>query len=114
LRASDWLLTILILALVFGGGKVLTDPTLAVVVYESSEDQPEPYVIGGLQQLDIESRIIDQHVVTGDGFTPSYLKPAIEAAQQNGLPAMVVLSRLKVLTVVDLPSTAEGIIDVVQ
>jgi len=93
---------------------VLTDPTLAVVVYESSEDQPEPYVIGGLQQLDIESRIIDQHVVTGDGLTPSYLQPAIAAAQENGLPAMVVLSRLKVLTAVDLPGSSKEIVDVVE
>ena len=114
MQASDWLLTILILALVFGGGKVLTDPTLAVVVYESSEDLPEPYVVGGLQQLDIESRIIDQHIVTGDGLTPSYLQPAIAAAQENGLPAMVVLSRLKVLTVVDLPGSSQEIIDVVE
>ena len=93
---------------------MLTDPTLAVVVYESSEDQPEPYVIGGLQQLDIESRIIDQHVVTGDGLTPSYLQPAIAAAQENGLPAMVVLSRLKVLTAVDLPGSSKEIVDVVE
>mgnify|MGYP003141365872 CR=1 FL=1 len=98
----------------FGGGKVLLDPTLAVVVYESSEDQPEPYVIGGLQQLDIESRIIDQDVVTGDGSTPGYLKDAIAAAQENGLPALVVMSRLKVLTVVDLPDSAKGIVDVVE
>lgn len=111
MRASDWLIVILVLAFVFGGGRIISEPSLAVVVYESSEDQPEPYVIGGLQQLDIESRIVDQHVVTGDGFTPNYLQQAIKEAQDHGLPALVILSPFKVLSVQDLPETQEGIID---
>jgi len=87
------------------------------VIYESSETLPEPYVTGALFKLKaegLETRIFDKDIVTGEGKAPESLEKAIDAAINNGLPAIVVLSRGKVIDVVNLPKTESEIIEAVK
>ena len=83
MKAIDWLLVVAVLVFVFSGSPTVFGPSSAVVVYESAEYIPEPYVVGAL--ADIESRIVDQHITTGDKETPAYLSDAIDAAKKKRL-----------------------------
>ncbi len=89
-------------------------PDTACVVYESSHTIPEPYVTGALGKLQadgLQTRIFDKDVVTGTGQIPKNLKDAIDKATENGLPALVILSKGKVIKVQDLPKTESEIIE---
>ena len=89
-------------------------PDTVAVVYESSNQIPKPYVTGALGKLQadgLQTRIFDKDIVTGDGQVPNYLKEAIEKAIENGLPALVVLSNGKIVSVQDLPKTESEIIE---
>ena len=89
-------------------------PDTVAVVYESSNQIPEPYVTGALGKLQadgLQTRIFDKDIVTGTGAVPTSLKEAIEKAIENGLPALVVLSNGKVVNVQDLPKTESEIIE---
>lgn len=112
MKAIDWLLVVAVLVFIFSGSPTVFGPSSAVVVYESAEYIPEPYVVGAL--ADIESRIVDQHITTGNKETPEYLSNAIDAAKKNGLPALVILKGSTVNKVVDLPSDADGIRDAIR
>ena len=92
-------------------------PDMVVVVYESSDNLPEPYVTGALLRIQaggLQTRIFDKDVVTGTGAAPTSLKGAIEKAVENGLPALVILSNGKVVSVQDLPKTESEIIEAVK
>ena len=92
-------------------------PDMVVVVYESSDNIPEPYVTGALLRIQaggLQTRIFDKDVVTGTGAVPTNLKGAIEKAVENGLPALVVLANGKVVNVQDLPKTESEIIEAVK
>jgi len=84
------------------------------VVYESADNIPEPYVTGALNQLvseGLQARVFDKDVVNGNQQVPAQLKEAIKAANNNGLPALVILSKGKVIKVQDLPKTESEIIE---
>ena len=88
--------------------------TKAVVVYESSLQPILPHTMAArakVELLDVEYRIVDQHVETGDGYTPKDFAPAIEAAQTSDVPfpVLVLLDGETALSVVPLPPTASDI-----
>ena len=90
-------------------------PDTVVVVYESSESIPEPYVTGALKTLSAEglqTRVLDKDVTTGEGEVPSQVQAAIKSATQ--LPSLVVLSGDTVISSQPLPSTYDGILEAVR
>ena len=100
-----------------GGNPLVSKPDMVAVVYESSDNIPEPYVTGALNKLTAEglqSRIFDKDIVTGGGEIPSQVKEAITAANNNGLPALVVLGNGKVISVQDLPKTEQQIVEAIR
>ena len=93
------------------------NPDTVCVVYESSDTIPEPYVTGALGKMMIDglqTRVFDKDVVTGTNQVPKSLENAINEANKNGLPALVVLSNGKVIKVQDLPKTESEIIEAVK
>ena len=95
----------------------IATPDTVAVIYESSDTIPPPYVTGALGSLQadgLQTRIFDKDVVTGTGQVPEYLKNAIIEATNNGLPALVVLSKGNVIKVQDLPKTESDIIEAVK
>tara|TARA_B100000959_G_C14710304_1_gene512608 strand:- start:220 stop:588 length:369 start_codon:yes stop_codon:yes gene_type:complete len=94
---------------------VLPDKADSVcVIYESSDDIPEPYVTGALNKLaaeGIQTRFFDKDIVNGENDVPATLKDAISAANKNGLPALVILSSGKVIKVIGLPKTENEILE---
>ena len=105
MKLIDYFIIICVLLFVFSGS--VQSPDRAVAVYESEGYTVPPFVQSVLRDSGIESIVIDQDVVTGDGKTPESIAAAIAAAQKNGLPAIVLLNGLKVLTVFDVPDTEE-------
>jgi len=90
-------------------------PSMVVVVYESSEIIPEPYVTGALKTLSsegLQTRVLDKDVTTGEGEVPSQVQAAIKLATQ--LPSLVVLSGDTVISSQPLPSTYDGILEAVR
>lgn len=103
---------VLIILSLFGA----TAPDTVVVVYESSEAIPPPYVTGALKQLASEGfqvRSIDKDVVTGEGEVPEQVKAAIAAAT-SPLPSLVALSGGVVVSSQPLPGTTQEIIEAVR
>ncbi len=90
-------------------------PDMVVVVYESSESIPEPYVTGALKTISsegLQTRVLDKDVTTGEGEVPSQVQAAIKSATQ--LPSLVVLSGDTVISSQPLPSTYDGILEAVR
>ena len=90
-------------------------PDTVVVVYESADHRVEPYVLGALRDLTEEgdqARLIDKDVITGGGEVPSQVQAAINSATQ--LPSLSLLSNGKLVKSEPLPSSYEGIMEVVQ
>jgi len=97
------------------GGYPPSPPDMVVVVYESSESIPEPYVTGALKLLSsegLQTRVLDKDVTTGEGEVPSQVQAAIKSATQ--LPSLVVLSGDTVVSSQPLPSTYDGILEAVR
>tara|TARA_R110002074_G_scaffold401372_1_gene599344 strand:+ start:392 stop:733 length:342 start_codon:yes stop_codon:yes gene_type:complete len=113
MKLIDYFAIVCVLLFIFGGG-VPSPPDRAVVVYESEGYTVPPFVQSVLRDSGIDSTVIDQDVVTGDGKTPESVAAAIAAAQENGLPAIVLLNGLKVLTVFDVPATAEQLQEAIR
>lgn len=109
---------ILLLFLFFNGDSpVISKPDMVAVVYESSNNIPEPYVTGALNTLiseGFQARVLDKDVVTGGGEVPIQLREALSEAVRNGLPALVVLSNGSVVSVQDLPKTQAAILEAVK
>ena len=93
-------------------------PELVAVIYESSNEIPEPYVTGALNILSesgLEVRVTDKDVVNGNNNVPAQIKNAIREAKSNGLPALVIIGENgKILKVQDLPKTKSEIIEAVK
>ena len=90
-------------------------PDMVVVVYESSESVPEPYVTGALKLLSsegLQTRVLDKDVTTGEGEVPVQVKTALSVS--TNLPSLVVLSSGKVISSQPLPSTYDGILEAVR
>ena len=90
-------------------------PDMVVVVYESSESIPEPYVTGALKVLSsegLQTRVLDKDVTTGEGEVPVQVKTALSVS--TNLPSLVVLSGNTVISSQPLPSTYEGILEAVR
>jgi len=90
-------------------------PDTVVVVYESSESIPEPYVTGALKTLSsegLQTRVLDKDVTTGEGEVPIQAQAAINSATE--LPSLVVLSGDTVISSQSLPSTYDGILEAVR
>ena len=112
MKFIDWLLVLALL--VFSFSSSLPQPSSVVVVYESEEFLPPPFVYGALKESGLASRVVDQHIQNGNGETPAGLAAAIAAGQEHGLPALVFLSGLKVSRVVKLPNTKEKLSELLQ
>ena len=108
--------TVLLICLVIAVlGVTAPAPDTVVVVYESSESIPEPYVTGALKLLSsegLQTRVLDKDVTTGEGEVPSQVQAAISSAPQ--LPSLVVLSGNTVISSQPLPSTYDGILEAVR
>ena len=92
------------------GGSFPSPPSMVVVVYESSESIPEPYVTGALKFLSsegLQTRVLDKDVTTGEGEVPFQVQAAISSATQ--LPSLVVLSGDTVISSQPVPATAEAL-----
>ena len=90
-------------------------PDTVVVVYESSESIPEPYVTGALKTLSAEglqTRVLDKDVTTGEGEVPVQVEAALSVSAN--LPSLVVLSKGNVVSSQSLPSTYDGILEAVR
>ena len=90
-------------------------PDTVVVVYESSESIPEPYVTGALKVLSsegLQTRVLDKDVTTGEGEVPVQVKTALSVS--TNLPSLVVLSNGSVVSSQPLPSTYDGILEAVR
>ena len=106
---------ILISLLIAVLGVTAPAPDTVVVVYESSESIPEPYVTGALKLLSsegLQTRVLDKDVTTGEGEVPFQVQAAIRSATQ--LPSLVVLSGNTVVSSQPLPSTYDGILEAVR
>ena len=106
---------ILISLLIAVLGVTAPAPDTVVVVYESSESIPEPYVTGALKLLSsegLQTRVLDKDVTTGEGEVPFQVQAAISSATQ--LPSLVVLSGNTVISSQPLPSTYDGILEAVR
>ena len=106
---------ILISLLIAVLGVTAPAPDTVVVVYESSESIPEPYVTGALKLLSsegLQTRVLDKDVTTGEGEVPFQVQAAISSATQ--LPSLVVLSGDTVISSQPLPSTFDGILEAVR
>ena len=90
-------------------------PDTVVVVYESSESIPEPYVTGALKVLSsegLQTRVLDKDVTTGEGEVPVQVEAALSVSAN--LPSLVVLSGDTVISSQPLPSTYDGILEAVR
>ena len=97
------------------GGCPPSSPSMVVVVYESSESIPEPYVTGALKLLSsegLQTRVLDKDVTTGEGEVPIQVEAARSTA--TNLPSLVVLSGNTVVSSQPLPSTYDGILEAVR
>ena len=108
--------TLVILALLIAVlGVSAPSPDTVVVVFESSESIPDPYVTGALKTLaseGLQTRIIDKDVRSGGGEVPVQVRAAIASSAQ--LPSLVVLSKGNVVSSQSLPSTYDGILEAVR
>ena len=99
------------------GGSFPSPPSLVVVVYESSESIPEPYVTGALKLLSsegLQTRVLDKDVTTGEGEVPTQVQAAVNPSTVANLPSLVVLSGNTVISSQPLPSTYDGILEAVR
>lgn len=88
-------------------------PSAVTYVYEKDNTPLYPQVSAGLNRLNRERKIrataIDDDVLDGTGQVPEQYKVAIPAAQEAGLPALVVTAGDTVLKVVKDPTTVEQV-----
>lgn len=97
---------------------VLSSPaTAATYVYEKDQTAIPPQVAAGLNQLNRERKIIattfEEDTVDRNGEVPDQYKAALPAAQDAGLPALVVLAGDTVIRVVNNPQTVEQVVGAV-
>lgn len=96
---------------------VVTPGTAVTYVYEKDDGGIPSGVSVGLDRLNRERQILatpfEEDTTDGDGDTPDQYKAALAAAQQAGLPALVVTTGDTVLKVVPDPRTAEQVFEAI-
>ena len=97
-------------------GSIVTAPaaaTAAVYVYEKDQTAVPTGVVVGLNRLNrdrgIVATLLEADTVDGTGEIPEQYRPALAAAQVDGLPALVVLSGSTVLSIVKSPTDPDAI-----
>ena len=94
---------------------VLTAPavTAAVYVYEKDQTAVPTGVVVGLNILNrdrgIVATLLEADTTDGDGEIPDQYRPALAAAKDRGLPALVVLSGSTVMSVVQAPADSDAV-----
>jgi len=90
-----------------------TAPTAAVYVYEKDSTAVPTGVVIGLNRLNrdrgIVATLLEADTTDGDGEIPDQYRPALAAAKDRGLPALVVLSGSTVLSVTTAPADADAV-----
>jgi len=93
----------------------LTAPavTAAVYVYEKDQTAVPTGVVVGLNLLNrdrgIVATLLEADTTDGDGEIPDQYRPALAAAKDRGLPALVVLSGSTVMSVVQAPADSDAV-----
>lgn len=126
---KDWSLTDRLLALallwIVLGGQLPGCPTLspsvqataATYVYEKDDGSVPPPVLAALNRLNRERKLaataFEDDTLDGQGQVPDQYQVPLAAAQEAGLPALVVTGGDKVLNVVKDPKTEEAVMEAV-
>ena len=129
MKTSEWLI---VAALCYGmwialGGQspiapILPTPTTKIVsatyVFEKDDTAVPAPVMATLDKLNRERGIVatvfDDDVVDGTGQTPDQYKPAVTAAKQVGLPALVTVDDKGVTRAVKDPKTETDVLEAVK
>jgi hypothetical protein len=92
--------------------------TAAVYVYEKDQTAVPTGVVVGLNRLNrdrgIVATLLEADTVDGMGEIPEQYRPALAAAKDRGLPALVVLSGSTVLSVVQAPADSDAVTGAVK
>jgi hypothetical protein len=87
--------------------------TAAVYVYEKDATSIPTGVVVGLNLLNRErgvvATLLEADATDGDGEIPDQYRPALAAAKDRGLPALVVLSGSTVLSIVKDPASSDAV-----
>ena len=93
-----------------------TKATAATYVYEKDQTAIPSGVLAGLNRLNLDrlddsfiGSVFEQDTMDGDGQVPDQYKVPLKAAQDAGLPALVVTSGATVLRVVKNPQTEQEV-----
>jgi hypothetical protein len=93
--------------------RTATAPTAAVYVYEKDATAVPTGVVVGLNLLNrdrgIVATLLEADTTDGDGEIPDQYRPALAAAKDRGLPALVVLSGSTVLSIVQAPADSDSV-----
>ena len=98
----------------------LTAPavTAAVYVYEKDQTNVPTGVVIGLNLLNrdrgIVATLLEADTTDGDGEIPDQYRPALAAAKDRGLPALVVLSGSTVVSIVQAPADSDAVTGAVK
>jgi hypothetical protein len=82
--------------------------TAATYIYEKDSGSVPPPVLAALDKLNragIVATTFEEDTVDGTGETPEQYKVSLKAAQEAGLPALVVLAGDKVTKIIKAPET---------
>lgn len=95
-----------------------TTVTAAVYVYEKDAGPVPAGVSAGIDRLNREKNVtatlFEKDTVDGTGETPEQYKPALKAATDASLPALVVLSGTVVAKTVKAPKTLEDVVGAIR
>lgn len=95
-----------------------TVATAATYVYEKDQTAVPSDVQLGLNKLNRERKIVatlfEEDTIDGDGDVPDQYKVPLAAAQQAGLPSLVVTNGATVVRVVKAPTTEQQVLEAVQ
>ena len=100
---------------VIGGDKV----TAVTYVFEKDRNAAVPspvlYALDKLnREMKIPATIFEYDTTDGTNQVAEQYKPVVEAVTKDDLPALVVLSNMKVLHIVKSPKTEEAVYEVVK
>lgn len=91
--------------------------TSVTYVYEQRDGSVPPTVLSAINRINREQQItattFDKDTLDGGGQVPDQYKIPLAAANEAGLPALIVLAGEKVVRVVKAPTTEEEVLKVV-
>ena len=96
-----------------------TKPTAAVYIYEKDQAAVPSAVAVALQRINADGSGVvatdfDRDTVTGDGAVPQQYRSALAAANESGIPCLVVLAGDQVLRVIRDPRTESAVLEAVK